>query len=103
MNKLKGFLQSGIIFVGDPAYMAGDSRPEVKLPEKELNPFVDWDEFTASIGAEDANMTFPGSYNNSSIGRGCIVQTGRLSGQYEVVKEYDEQGKLSQVRIVFSD
>jgi hypothetical protein len=102
MKKLKGFLQSGIIFIGDPAYMSGDTRPEVKLPEELLNPFVNWDKFTEAIGTEDTNLPFPGAFENST-GRGCAVHTGRLSGGYEVVKEFDEQGKLLQIRVVFHD
>lgn len=99
--KLKGFLQSGIIYIGDPAYMSGDTRPEARLPEEELNPFINWDKFTESIGTEDANLPFPGAINENSSGRGCAVHTGHLSGSYEVVKEFDEAGKLLQIRIVF--
>lgn len=103
-DKLKGFLQSGLLFIGDPAYMSGDTRPEVRLPEEELNPFINWDNFTNSIGGEDANLAFPGALNEQSTGRGCVVQTGRLSGRYELIKEFcPSTGKLLELRIKFHD
>lgn len=101
MKNLKGFLQSGIIFVGDPVYFSGDSREGAD--NSQCNPFLNWDNFTASIEGQDVNMTFPGSFNNSTTGRGCVVQTGRITGQYEVVKEYDSAGNLSQIVIKFKD
>jgi hypothetical protein len=101
MNNLKGFLQSGMIIVADPVYFSGDSREGAD--NSQCNPFENWDIFTTSVDGKDANMTFPGAFNEGSVGRGCVVQTGRISGQYEVIKEYNEAGNLSQIRIVFKD
>lgn len=101
MNKLKGFLQSGVIFVGDPVYMSGSTREEV-APDPH-NPFRNWDVFSQELDGQDLNLTLPGAYNDGSTGRGCALQVGRLSGQYEIVKEYDEQGRVSQIIIKFHD
>jgi hypothetical protein len=100
-NKLKGSIQSGIIFVGDPAYMAGDTREGAD--NSLCNPFVNWDMFTAGLEGKDVNMTFPGSLNDNTTGRGCVIQTGRLSGQYEIEKQLNENGELSQIIIRFKD
>lgn len=101
MNKLKGFLQSGIITIHDPVYMSGDTREGIV--EDPYNPFRNWDVFTHGLGGEDANMAFPGTFNEASYGRGCCIQTGRLSGTYEIEKVTDDEGKLSQLIIKFKD
>jgi hypothetical protein len=99
-EKLKGFLQSGIIFIGDPVYMAGDSREGAD--NSLCNPFQNWDGFIANYGSGDANLPFPGAFNDA-YGRGIAVQTNRLSGKYELVKELDEHGRVREIRIVFSE
>lgn len=98
--KLKGFIQSGIIFIGDPSYMAGDlSQPGSEDIVDPINPFKNWGVFTEGLKGEDVNMGFPGAIEDNSIGRGIVIQTGLLNGQYEIVKEYDSAGKLSQIVI----
>jgi len=95
MNKLTGFIQSGIIFIGDPVYMSGDIRDtEIDL----YNPFKNWDVFTQALDGKDATMAFPGSSEGDS-GRGVAVQTGLINGKYEITKEFDEAGALSQILI----
>lgn len=98
--KLKGFLQSGLFFLGDPVYMSGDTRDGAD--NSLCNPFLDWDKFTQGLEGKDANMAFPGS-SDDQIGRGCAIQTGRLSGQFEIEKDVDEEGKLLQLRVIFRD
>lgn len=103
-KKLKGFIQSGIIFIGDPVYMSGDlSQPGSEDVVDPANPFKNWGRFTDSIGDTDVNMPFPGASEPTATGRGIIIQTGLLSGQYEIVKEYDENGKLSQLVIKINE
>ncbi len=97
---LKGFIQSGIIFIGDPVYMSGDlSQPGSETLVDPANPFKNWGAFTHSYGDADANMPFPGASEPDANGRGIVVQTGMQSGQYELTKKYDKEGKLSQLVI----
>lgn len=100
---LKGFLQSGILFIGDPVYMSGDlSQPGSEAIESPENPFLNWGKFTDSLGSEDASLPFPGAIDDStSAGRGIAVQTNRLSGRFEIEKTFDENGKLSQLLVKF--
>lgn len=102
-SPLKGFLQSGIIFIGDPVYMSGDlSQPGSEALESPENPFLNWGKFTDSLGSEDASLPFPGAIDDStSAGRGIAVQTHRLSGRFEIEKTFDENGKLSQLLVKF--
>lgn len=100
---LKGFISSGILFIGDPSYMAGElSQPGSELLESRENPFLNWDKFTSSLKDEDQSLPFPGAIDdNTSHGRGVAVQTNRLSGRFEVEKQFDEKGRLSQIVVKF--
>jgi hypothetical protein len=99
MKKLKGFLQSGILFIGDPCFMAGDMSPpgahEIVDP---TNPFFNWDRFTETMEEDGVNLPFP---NSSNEGRGVAVQTHKLSAQYEIIQEIDQLGNLKEIRIIF--
>jgi hypothetical protein len=99
MKKLKGFLQSGILFIGDPCFLSADMSPpgahEIVDP---VNPFFNWDRFSESVPEDGANLVFPGSDNE---GRGVAVQTHKLSANYEIIQEIDELGNLKEIRIVF--
>jgi hypothetical protein len=120
MKKLKGYLQSGILFIGDPQYMSGpveygtvpvgklsgrELTPAVAVditPEDPYNPFRSWDRFAYTLGEQDAVLPFQGASPDSD-GRGVAVQTNRMSGQYEITKIADENGKLLELRITFKD
>ena len=100
-KKHKGFLQSGIIFIGDPGYMAGDmSQPGAHEIEDLTNPFRNWEKFVEDFPDDGKNLMFPASLDE---GRGVALQTNRLSGQYEVFKEYGKDGKIKEIRIIFKD
>jgi hypothetical protein len=99
MKKLKGFLQSGILYIGDPCFMAGDmSVPGSHEIIDPLNPFFNWDRFTESLPEEGANLTFPNSLDE---GRGVAVQTHKHSAQYEITQEFDILGNLKEIKITF--
>jgi hypothetical protein len=98
-DKLKGFIQSGIIFIGDPVYMSGDKR-DGPIPADPTNPFKDWDAFAEGLGSQDHNLPLPGAFEPDSHGRGCAIQTGLLNGKYEVeVVRCPTSGDLSQIVI----
>jgi hypothetical protein len=99
MKKLKGFLQSGVLFIGDPCFMAGDmSVPGSHEIVDPLNPFFNWDRFTDSLPEDGMNLQFP---NSTDDGRGVAVQTHKLSAQYEIIQELDDNGNLLEIRIRF--
>ena len=119
-NKLKGFLQSGVLYIGDPQYLSGpieyatvpaaplsgrELTPAILVditPEDPYNPFRSWDRFADKLGEQDAlSLPFAGAYIESD-GRGIAIQT-RLSGQYEVERIEDAAGKLLELRITFKD
>lgn len=95
--KLHGYLQSGILFIGDPVYMSGDSREGAD--NSQCNPFQSWDEFTHGLSGQDANLGFPGAFGDKPEGRGCAIQTGLVNGKYELEKHFDETGALSHIII----
>ena len=99
---LKGFLQSGILFIGDPSYMAGDlSQPGSEHAESRENPFLNWDKFTHSLNDQDQSLPFPGAIQDNSDGRGIAIHTNYLSGRFEVKKKFDKDGKLLEIKVKF--
>lgn len=100
---LKGFLQSGILFIGDPVYMSGDlSQPGSELLESRENPFLNWGRFTDGLGDKDVSLPFPGAIEEGSTGRGIAVQTNHLSGRFEIKKKLcPKTGKLLQIVVKF--
>ena len=89
--KLKGTFHSGIIFIGDPVFMSADPQKEVDgiITPDPLNPFKNWDGYLAD-GTDDRILK-----------QGVAVQTHRFQGAYELEKEFNEDGTLKAVRIVF--
>lgn len=102
---LNGFLQSGILFIGDPVYMSGNlSAPGSEALESLENPFLNWGKFTDSLNDQDASLPFPGAINpETSSGRGIAVQTNHLSGKFTITKKYDKGGKLLQLVVKFHE
>jgi len=119
-KKLKGYIQSGILFIGDPQYMSGPAEYVTKTvgmlngrelspgyavditPEDPYNPFRRWDDFRSKVGEDDLSLPFPGAYT-ASDGRGVAVNTHRVDSQYEIEKHFDDSGKLLEIRIKFRD
>lgn len=111
-QKLKGFLQSGILFIGDPVSMSGPSNYQSDgkggqidiTPEDPHNPFRRWDSFTSSLNNMDVNMVYPEAQDPQATGRGIVIQTNMLSGQYEVKKKICKTtGKLLELKVIFRD
>lgn len=118
-KKLKGYLQSGVLFIGDPQYMSGpveygtvpvgklsgrELTPAIAVditPEDPYNPFRSWDRFAHKLGEKDASLPFIGASEDSD-GRGVAINTNR-SGQYEITRLEDADGKLLELRITFKD
>lgn len=100
---LKGVMQSGILFIGDPTYMQGDlSKPGSEALECPENPFYNWGRFTNSLNYKDTSLPFPGAIEEDSTGRGVVLYTNIQEGQYEIKKKIcKETGKLLQVTIKF--
>lgn len=99
---LEGYIQSGMLFIGDPIYMG--ANPQFfefgVIPEDSTNPFKDFNQFTEKNGGLDQNLELPDSYRDNPIGRGCVVQTQLLSGTYEIKKKIDKAtGKVKSITI----
>lgn len=101
---LKGFIQSGTIFIGDIGYMAGDNSQSAEpIQSDPLNPFKDLDTFLEQTPT-DTNLELPGSFNGDLPGRGVVLHTGMLNGSYTVKKRFDKvTGKLLEVKVRFHD
>lgn len=97
--KLKGFVQTGMLFIGDPGYMVGSSNI---LPGDE-NPFRNWDKFTKEVGSYDYDLPFPDAFSDDASGRGVIVQLPIPSGKFEVLKQVDQEGNLVGFMIKFRE
>lgn len=105
-KKLHGLVNSGIMFIGDPSYMAGDLSQSIDggftIPQDPLNPFKDFDAFKATLDYGDVNLELPGLLY--SEGRGIAVQTHRFGGAYEVKKKVCKvTGKVLELKIIFRD
>lgn len=100
-KELKGINQTGVIFIGDPVYMQETQENNVTgvITPDPLNPFKDWDKFLESHPA-DKNMEFPDSIAGDRPGRGVVIHTN-TTGAFVVKKQYNADGSLKAVRIVF--
>lgn len=99
---LRGINQTGVIFIGDPGYMHETQENNVTgvITPDPLNPFKDWDKFL-SEHSSDKNMEFPDSINGDRPGRGVVLHT-HTTGAFEVKKQYNPDGSLKAIRIVFT-
>lgn len=93
---LTGFIQSGMLFIGDPSYMAGDlSQPgsnELKMPH---NPFYNFNSFSDSFADKDSNLNFKDSKDVHDFGRGIVLATDLpLNGRYTIKKRKNKDGNL---------
>lgn len=102
LEGLKGFINSGSLFIGDAVYFADDPQKysEGIIESDPTNPFKDWDKFRATH-ENDCALPLPGSDYN---GRGVVIQTHMMNGSYAVEKEVcPSSGKLLAIRVVFRD
>lgn len=101
-NKLQGYIQSGMLFIGDPIYMGANPQefPEGVIQADPTNPFKDFNDFTEKNMGQDQNLELPDSYRDNPIGRGSVVQVNILNGRYEVSKKFDKKtGKLKSITV----
>jgi hypothetical protein len=101
-EQLEGFIQSGMLFIGDPQYMAANPQDFEGgiVPEDSTNPFKNFDTFHEKVGGLDTNLLLPDSYRDNPIGRGCVVQLQQLGGRYEIKKKVDKvTGKVKAITI----
>jgi hypothetical protein len=97
--KLKGFVQTGLLFIGDPGYMVGSSS----IVPGDENPFRNWDKFTKEVGSYDYDLPFPDAFSDDNSGRGVILQLPMPSGKFEVIKLTDQDGKITGFHIKLKD
>jgi hypothetical protein len=101
-QQLEGFIQSGMLFIGDPQYMAANPQDFEGgvIPEDGTNPFKDFNTFSEKNYGQDVNLHLPDSYRDNPIGRGCVVQLQQLSGKYQIKKRIDKKtGKVKAITI----
>lgn len=100
---LEGFIQSGVLFIGDPLYMSGDmSQPDAEenADKDQTNPFKNWGKFSDELAGLDKNLELPDSYRDNPIGRGCIVQLQQHGGKFQIKKKLDKvTGKVIAITI----
>lgn len=101
---LKGFIQSGVIFIGDAGYMAGDNSQSAEpIQPDPLNPFKDMDRYLGQ-NQQDHNLELPGSFNGDLPGRGVAIHTNMFGGSYTVTKRICKTtGKLLEVKVKFKE
>lgn len=101
-QELEGYIQSGMLFIGDPIYMGANPQdfPDGVIPTDSTNPFKDFGEFTEQNAGLDQNLHLPDSYRDDPIGRGCVVQLQQLNGKYQIKKKIDKvTGKVKSITI----
>jgi hypothetical protein len=103
-QELKGFIQTGTIFIGDVGYMADSNHRSAEPIEPDpLNPFKDLDQYLEANQA-DHNLELPGSFNGDLPGRGVVIHTHMLNGKYTVKKKLCKvTGKILEVKVRFHD
>lgn len=102
---LKGYIQTGTIFIGDTGYMRGNPQDYASgvVPEDGTNPFKNPEAAIHEVEG-DYNLELPGSFNGDLPGRGVVIQTNMFSGKYTVTKRLcKETGKLLEVKVRFHE
>lgn len=105
-QQLEGYIQSGMLFIGDPIYMGANPQDFEGgiVPSDSTNPFKDFDTFTSQNAGLDQNLELPDSYRDNPIGRGCVVQVQQLSGTYIIKKKIDKAtGKIKSITIKLNE
>lgn len=99
-KQLKGFIQSGMLFIGDPGYMAGDmSQPGAEELSFPHNPFYNFNDFTDRFADQDTNLGFNHPHNE---GKGVVLANHiPLNGKYEVKKTVKKDGTI-EIKIIIS-
>lgn len=103
--ELKGFNQTGKLFIGDVGYMKANPQEFEYgiVPEDRSNPFKNPDSALHEQEG-DYNLELPGSFNGDLPGRGVVLQTNMFGGKYTVTKKLcKETGKLLEVKVRFHD
>lgn len=101
-QELEGFIQSGMLFIGDPQYMGANPQDFEGgiIPSDASNPFKDFNTFSEENSGLDQNLLLPDSYRDNPIGRGCVVQLQQLGGKYQIKKKVDKvTGKVKSITI----
>lgn len=102
---LHGFIQSGVIFIGDAGYMADNPQNHENgvIPVDPTNPFRDLDKYLGEH-QNDHTLELPGSFQGDLLGRGVAVHTNMFSGKYTVTKKICKvTGKLLELKVKFSE
>ena len=101
-TQLKGNIHSGVLFIGDIGYMAGDLSQVIEITPDPLNPFKDPDTFLAKYPT-DSNLELPGTVQGLT-GPGTIIHTNMFNGSYMVKKKVDKvTGKIKSITVTFKD
>lgn len=103
---LKGYLCSGILFIGDPGYLAGDLNNPAVLQDRgresrKDNPFYDYEHFSHGLQNQDKSLCFNGGFETNE-GMGVALQLSSPTGKYVVTKELDEQGRVINISIALT-
>jgi hypothetical protein len=103
---LKGYICSGLLFIGDPGYLAGDLNDPAVLADRgrttrKDNPFYDYEYFTHSLDNQDKSLSFNGGFETNE-GMGVALQLSSQTGKYVVTKELDEEGRVINIHIALT-
>lgn len=101
-SDLRGDIGSGMLFIGDPCYLAGDlSKKGSEAVYDPYRPFEDFEVLVDMVEGKDSMMNYSGS---DQVGRGVFVNLSAPSGRYNVKKKIDkESGKVTEITITIKD
>ena len=81
------FVDAGLCWIGDPCYVLGDDAS---------SRVTDWMEFCKKLPKGNDNFSNP-----LGEGTGMAISTGYGDGEYPVYIETNEEGRVSEIKIVF--
>ena len=98
---LRGFISTGILYIGDPGNLAGNLNDPSVLEDRGRvtradNPFFDYEYFLHTLDNKDKNLAFSGG-NPNNDGMGVAIQLNNVTGKYIITKEKDDQGNVTRV------
>jgi hypothetical protein len=87
-------VDAGLCWIGDPCYCV--------TPDADNHPAKNWKEFCRKLDLTNPNtLTKQWNYKAGHPGLGVSVSTGYGDGEYNVYVKKTNEGRISEVKVVF--
>lgn len=88
-------VDAGLCWIGDPCYIIGNDELDY--------PYLNWDDFCKKLFIKEKEGVTKWKHHDEtySDGKGITVRTGYGDGTYPVYAKRNNEGRITEVKIVF--